>query len=50
MIESNMKKFARKAVGVHGFELPKYSLDGVQSKKEWWKFRETFNESPIQQS
>ena len=44
LFEYNEKTFSNQPIGVHGFELPKFSDD--ESKKEFWKFKEGYCEKP----
>ncbi len=44
LFEYNEKTFSNQPIGVHGFELPKFSDD--ESKKEFWKFKQGYCEKP----
>lgn len=44
MIEFNMKTFGKMTIGVHGKELPKFSVD--PKKREWWRVTKGFTIDP----
>ena len=49
MHQSNMKKFANFAKGVHGMELPKFSKHDADSQK-YWQFVNGYVDKPNEQS
>ena len=42
--EYNQKTFSNQPIGVHGYELPKFSEN--EDKKEFWKYKEGYCENP----